>query len=550
VIDELDLAHAPEFTQPESSKPSWLKSMLETYTKQPSEKEKRLQLLEAIRKKIKVESLPRTKLIELSFESSSPVMAARVVNTLAEIYIRDTLEARVEMTRQATAWMHERADALKRKLSQAEDRLQAFIEKEGLVNTGKGTTSLTSQELTALTERSLAARAHVSELSHRYGPRHPKLIAAKAEQAQAERALRIGKSKVRSLGRKDVRLKALTHEVESIRQLYEIFLNRLKETEQASTLKTATARIVDPAIAPLKPIKPKKRLIVIAAFGLSLAAGIGLIILLDMLDSTIRSIEQVETKLRMPMLGLLPLLKFKSKKQDRAGRLHEMINGDNHQFNEAMRTIRTGIMLSAIDNPHKVILVTSSTPGEGKSTVAANLAIAMGRMENVLLMDADLRRPTIAKHFAMSTKENGLSELIAGTAEFKDCLERNEEYNIDVMHAGIIPPNSLELLASNRFKVVLKSLENHYDRIIIDSTPVQAVSDALVLSKHARGVVYVVRADSTSDRVVKTCIKRLREVDAPIIGVVLNQLDIKKSSRDGYYGYYDQYGYSAGDKKA
>jgi len=210
-------------------------------------------------------------------------------------------------------------------------------------------------------------------------------------------------------------------------------------------------------------------------------------------------------------------------------------------------------MLSAVDNPHKVIMVTSSTPGEGKSTVAANLAITMGKVERVLLMDGDLRRPTVAKHFGMTEKEKGLAELISGAAGFKECLERNEEYNIDVLHAGTIPPNPLELLASNRFKAVLKSLENHYDRIIIDSTPIQAVSDSLMVSKHARGVVYVVKADATSDRMIKNCLKRLREVDAPIIGVVLNQVDIKKSARHGYEdyeGYYDHYGYSAVDKKA
>lgn len=553
VIDELDMARAPALTQKDTSKFAWLKSILKMDRKIPSEKEKHQQLLSGIRKNIEVKNLSKTKLMELSYESSSPEMAANVANTLAEVYMRDGLEARVEMMHQATAWMSERADALRKKLNLSENRLQAFIEREGLVNMGEGVASLTSQELTALTERSLTARARVSELNQRYGSKHPKLIAARSELARAEAAMHRGKSKIRALGRKDVQLKALQHEVKSTRQLYETFLNRLKETDQSSTLKTATARMIDPAIVPLVPIKPKKKLIVSTAFVLSLVAGIGLIFLLDLLDSTIRSIEQVESKLGMPVLGLLPLLKLKSKKQDRAATLREMASDDNHQFSEAIRTIRTGIMLSAIDNPHKVILVTSSTPDEGKSTVAANLAIAMGRMERVLLLDADLRRPSIAKQFGMDTKENGLSELVAGTAKFKDCLERNEAYNIDVIHSGLIPPNPLELLASNRFKAVLASLEKHYDRIIIDSTPVQAVSDALVLSQHARGVVYVVKADSTSDHVIKTCVKRLREVDAPIIGVVLNQLDTKKSDRYGYYGYggyYDEYGYSDKEKKA
>jgi len=553
LINELDLEHSPEFSSSQPSKLSWIKSILKMNAKSVSEEEQKRQVLEAVRKKITVENPPYTKFIKLSFESESAVMAAKEANTLADIYITDSLDSRVQMAHQATDWMRQRADELRQKLSQAEGRLQSFIDQKGLVNTGEGVTALTSQELTALTVSSLQARASVSELSQRYGAKHPKLIAARAELARAQAALNRSKSKIRRLGKQDVQLKALQHEVDSTRKLYETILNRLKETDQASTLITASARVVDPAEAPLKHEKSKKKLIVIGAFVLTLAAGIGLILLLDLLDSTIHSIKDVEDRLGMPMLGLLPLLKFNSKKQSMADKLDEMISGSHHQFNEAIRTIRTGIMLSAIDNPHKVILVISSLPGEGKSTVAANLAIAMGKLERVLLLDADLRRPTVAKHFGMNTKVKGLSELVSGTASFKDCLERNETYHIDVMHAGIIPPNPLELLASNRFQAVLKSFENHYDRIIIDSTPVQAVSDALVLSQYARGVVYVVKADATPDRMIKNCFKRLREVNAPVIGVVLNQVDIKKSARYGYEdyeGYYDHYGYSDQENKA
>jgi len=553
LISEMDMVHSPEFVSSKPSKLTWLKSILklDRASQKPSEEEIKRSVLESIRGNITVANPVYTKFIKLSYESSSAMMAAKVANTLADIYITDSLDSRVQMAHQATDWMRQRADSLRQKLSQAEGRLQSFIDKKGLVNTGEGVTSLTSQELTALTESSLQARARVSELSQRYGSKHPKLIAARAELARAQAALNRSKSKIRMLGKQDVQLKALQHEVDSTRKLYETILNRLKETDQASTLITAAARVVDPAVVPLKHEKSKKKLIVVAAFVLTLAAGIGLILLLDMLDSTIHSIKDVEDRLGMPMLGLLPLLTFKSKDVEK--KLDEMVHGGHHQFAEAIRTIRTGVMLSAIDNPHKVILVTSSMPGEGKSTVAANLAIAMGKLERVLLLDADLRRPTVGKHFGMNTKEKGVSELAAGTSTFKDCLERNETYNIDVMHAGTVPPNPLELLSSNRFKAVLKSLENHYDRIIIDSTPVQAVSDALIMSQYARGVLYVIKADATPDRVIKNCFKRLREVDAPVIGVVLNQVDIKKSARYGYEdyeGYYDHYGYSAASDKA
>ncbi|WP_026195474.1 GumC family protein [Mariprofundus ferrooxydans] len=554
VIDTLHLDRLPEYgfaeQKEKNSNVFWYRKLLKTGSAdRVSAAEQRQVLLETVKDNFNVKPVPGTKLIDISFDSQSAKTAADVANTLAKVYMQNSLESRVEMTRQATSWMRDRADALKQKLSIAESNLQSFIEREGLVNLTQGVEALTSQELTEQTNRAMDARAKVSELSQRYGPRHPKLIAAKNELSQAEQAMQAAKMKILSLGRKGVKLKELKQDVESTRQLYETFLNRLKETDQSGTLKTATARVIDPAIAPLAPIKPKKRLIVTAAFFVALAIGIALVILLDLLDSTIRSVEQVESRLGVALLGLLPLISFKAKNISRHAAMKEMIGSDNHQFVESIRTIRTGIMLSGIDNPHKIILVTSSVPGEGKSTVAATLAVAMGKMEKVLLVDADLRRPTVAKYLSTTIKGNGLTALVAGTSELRECIERSEEFGIDVMPAGISPPNPLELLSSKRFVAVLAALEKHYDRIIIDSTPVQAVSDSLVLCQHVKGVVYVVKADSTPEPLIKTCIKRLKQVDAPLIGIVLNQLDTKKASRYGQYGYggyYDQYGYSSG----
>ncbi|OIO72651.1 MAG: hypothetical protein CO186_05560 [Zetaproteobacteria bacterium CG_4_9_14_3_um_filter_49_83] len=500
-------------------------------------------LIDAVRSNLTIYEVPQSKLIELSVRWSTAEMSAILTNTLARMYIQETLDARMEMARQASSWMRERTTSLKEKLTVAENKLQSFIEAEGLVNLDQGVNALTSQELTEQTNRAMAAKAKVNELSQRYGAKHPKLIAAKTELAQAEREMQSGKNAIRSLGRTDIKLKELQHEVTSTRELYETYLSRVKETEESGTLRTATARIIDEAIAPTNPIKPKKKLIVIVSFVLTLVFGVGLVFLQEMLDSTIRSVEQVESKLGLPLLGLLPQVKFKNKDITREEVLKNLVSGDNPFFSEAIRTIRTGIMLSAIDNPHKVILVTSSLPGEGKSTVAANLAIAMGKMEKVLLIDADMRRPVIKKQIGLDLTDDGLSELVAGTAEHHSVIQHNEEFGIDIIHAGTIPPNPLELLSSKRFATVLDSFKEEYDRIIIDSTPVQYVSDALVLSQYVSGVVYVIHSDSTSEHMAIRCLKRLNEVNVPIIGVVLNMVDMKNSTKHGYGGYYERYGY-------
>lgn len=547
VISKLNLDKDTELL-PVPSKPSVFSDFLKLDKAVEISAEKKHQLLlAAFRKHIDIVSVRQTNLIEISYESASAKQAAKVANALANAYIQDSVDVRAALSVQTTSWMRERMVSLKKQLSLSEGYLQDFIEKEKLVNLGEGVDTLIGQELAEQSKYILIAKAKIAELSVRYGNKHPKIIAAKRELSQAENAMERGKEKNRALDRKSSQLKELQHEVESTRQLYDAFLNRVKETDESSTLKTAAARIIDLAAAPLYPIKPNKKKIIMAAFFVTVMLGIALVLLLNMLDSTIRSVEQIESKLGLVLLGLLPLLKFKTKGLSRADILKQMIEGEHHLFTESARTIRTAVMLSAIDNPHKVLLVTSSVPGEGKSTVAANLAFVMGKMEKVLLIDADLRRPTVAKSFGMKTKECGLSELVAGTAGLDDCIEKDSGFGIDVMHAGVTPPNPLELIASKRFKEILNFLERKYDRIIIDSAPVQVVSDSLVMSKYARGVIYVVKADSTSEHVVKTCIKRLNQVDAPIIGVVLNQFDTTRASKNTHYGYgnyYDQYGYT------
>ena len=179
------------------------------------------------------------------------------------------------------------------------------------------------------------------------------------------------------------------------------------------------------------------------------------------------------------------------------------------------------------------------------------MAFSLGQMEKVLLIDADMRRPSLAKALGFGLRSPGLSNLVAGTAKLEECIHHHEGSNIDVITAGLIPPNPLELLSSKRFAKALSVLEEKYDRIVIDTAPAQAVSDALVLSSTVGAMIYVVKADSTSYQQAKAGIKRLKDVNAPLIGVVLNQVNTKKASKyygGDYGGYYDSYGYTEESK--
>ena len=222
-----------------------------------------------------------------------------------------------------------------------------------------------------------------------------------------------------------------------------------------------------------------------------------------------------------------------------------------------MRTLRTGILMSALDNPHKVILVTSSVPEEGKTSVSMNLSFALAQVKRTCLIDADMRRPSVSRVLGGEQKAPGLSNLVAGTEPVAKCVYEHES-GLFYIPSGPVPPNPSELLSSRRFSDVLGTLESMFDVIIIDSPPVQLVSDATILAGVANALVFVVRADATPYQVAKGAIEQLKSGKAKLLGVVLNRLDVDKSERyygygrhfsyGGKYKYYKRYGYY-GSKK-
>lgn len=422
-----------------------------------------------------------------------------------------------------------------------------------------------------------------AELSKRYGRNHPRMIqlasrqetvesnlarqvqqvmgtienqyrAAVQNERSTEARLNQAKAELQDINRKSFTLNELEREVQTNRQLYDLFFTRARETDETDDFEATNALVVDPAVPAVFPTSPRRALIVLIAFAVSLMFGVLLAFLRDLLDNTVKSPGDVEHRLHATMLGLIPLQPIS--RQDRKDKhaLMGLIEDPQSSFSESVRTIRTGIALSSLDKPHKIIEVTSTVPNEGKTTVAINLATAMGKMKKVLLIDADLRRPSLAKNLGMKPNAPGLADVVAGSAELKECITPYMDAGISVLPAGILSPNPLELISSNRFREMLKKLAEHYDHIIIDTPPTQAVSDALVMGSLADAVVYVVKSDSTSINAIRNGLSRLHYANANVIGVVLNQLDVKKQSyyggKDYYAGYYDSYGYSSGKDAA
>jgi len=621
VVERLNLTTHPLFDPRQQEQGFSLRSLIPVDSEEaaPTEREILDAVVASFTANLSIAPVRKTQLVKINFESTDAAMAAHIANTMADVYIDSHLDAKLEMTRKAAGWLGTRLGDLRTTLQASEAKMQDFREREQLVDVA-GVRTLDTDELKDLTQRLVEVRnlrsdletiqqqvtalgadapaeqllglpsilkhplvqtlkenqakaaQKVAELSLRYGPKHPKMIAAQSEshsslgelrrqvarvangirsdyrlaqqtEANLQRQLQTSKGKLQSVSRKEFRLRELQREVQTNRHLYDMFLTREKETDESGGLQTAHARVIDPAVSPRLPVKPKKSLIVLLAAVVSGMLGVVVAFLLDALDNTVRTPDDVEEKLHAPMLGFLPLVKSNSSEVAYEGFLSDARGA----FAEAIRTIRTGLMLSSLDEPHKITVVTSSVPNEGKSTVALNLAEAVGQMEKVLLIDADMRRPTLAKTLGLPRASAGLSNLVAGTADAKECIHTLPHSSVEVMASGVVPGNPLELLSSKRFAKVMEVLSQRYDRIIIDSAPTHAVSDAMVLSTFADALVYVVKADETAAPLAAKGIKRLRDVGAPITGVVLNKVDVDKSSRYGdyYAGYYQNYGYTS-----
>jgi polysaccharide biosynthesis transport protein len=587
----------------------------------PAEPEIEQRVIRAVQAALGVQLVRNSQLMRLSFDSTDRELAAQVPNALAEIYIDADLQARMQMTQRAMTFINSQVGDLRTKLRESEQALQAFRDRERIIDAKGLAQSGASRQIEDLTRQLGEARSRrseaettynqvtnalkgssaaaaletlpamqkqpqviksreaetdaekrLNEASKRYGAEHPKMIAAESELKSArenlrrqlavvtqtvtrelevaraneqavERALNAVKGDVANLNRKEFQLASLERDVANNRQLYEMFIQRLKETNISEAMQTANARVIDPAMVPHAPFGPNKRLIVGLSLLAALLLGISLALLIERLDNTVKTSHEVEQRLGVPSLGVVQYTRVKR------GQQLERIFLDEPQtaVAEAIRTIRSAVLLSALDSPKKIVLVTSSVPQEGKTTIAANLALALGQVKKTLLIDADMRRPSIGRILGGKQALLGLSELCTGTAKPEQCVYPIADTQVSVLPSGKIPPNPQELLASNRFEEILGALSADFDVVVLDSPPLQLVSDALVLSRLATEVLYVVKADETPYPVSRQGLRKLLRLNAPVIGVVLNQLDLVKADR--YYGEYSGYGRRYHNKK-
>jgi len=575
-------------------------------------------LVNAFIDRVKVEPIRNSRLVDIRVAAMDPKMAARMANELVRAYIDQNLESKLAAAKDAVQWLGDRIQEERRKVEAAEGALLTYKEKFQIITDfSSDAEKITAQKLAQLNSQVVDAESarveaetrykqamalddtpdmldsipevlknelvqeikkmevnlynRMSELSKKYGKRHPQMLAieseledlqkrkvqevkrvinslrnqfrlAVAKEESLKKALEKQKNESLEMNKKAVQYGVLQRQAESARQMYEMLIKRFKETSLTEEMKTGNIRVVDRAETPIHPVKPRKKLNLLLALVVGLTLGIGLAFFLEYLDNTIKLPDEVRDYLKIPYLGPIPAYAKDGSRDGFSGDL-VALHAPKSTASESFRGIRTGVLFSSADKSPQVILVSSSGPGEGKTVCASNLAVTMAQAgTRVVLLDCDMRRPRQHKLFNIS-REVGVSNVLVGSNTLAEALVADVIPNLDVIPCGPIPPNPSEIIGSNKMKDLIAALRKDYARIIIDSPPVTAVTDSVVLAQAADGVIVVIRAGDTPRQIVLGGIFHLKALNAPILGAILNGV---RTGKDSYY-YYQYYYYYYGE---
>ncbi len=556
-----------------------------------------------------------SRLVQITFTSPDAELSARIANGIAEAYIESSLDRRMDASSFATKFLETTLADTKAKLEQSERALITFAQEQELVDVDSNS-PLAAQNMAGLNDAIAGARADriaaearlrslqsgplaaipevlTSDLINRLketrstlaGEYQQKLATFKPEfpemkqlqgridevDRQIEAAIQTIKASIeaefRSASQReqmlqeqfdaarsevfDVRARSveyniLKREVETNRQQYEALLARYKEVGLAGGVGTNNISIVDRAQVPGGPFKPNLTTNIQAGLMLGLILGILLALLVEYLDDTIKAPEDVERKLNVPLLGVIPKIKVNENVQ-------ALMSDPRSAFSEAYRSLRTALQFATDRGVPRTLLVTSSSMAEGKSTTAYVLAFKFAQLgKRVLLIDCDLRNPSLHKRIPGAVNTNGLSSYLAGAIKPQEMVRASGIENLSFAPTGTLPPNPAELLASPRMSALLTIASHKYDLVILDGPPIMGLADVPILAHLTAGTLIVVEAAETRVGMVTAALKRLQAARARVVGTVLTKYDARSAGYGYGYGYsysYYSYGNAPGQKQ-
>ncbi|MBU3935910.1 MAG: polysaccharide biosynthesis tyrosine autokinase [Proteobacteria bacterium] len=566
-------------------------------------------IAEIIQEELNTKPLRNTKIVSVTYRNPNPIMSSMVVNALVDSYMAELLEIKMHASNYSLQWMTTKAEEERKKLQKSEMTLQKYRqennivtvenkqvvvpgklaefsiqlskaqalrkEHENLYNQIQGLASSPSTieslplfannlALQRIRDQMLVADQKITELSSKYGSKHPLMIKAladldilsqekareikrivetsknqyilaRSQEHNIEKLLDETKQEMLNLNEKMIQYDIMQRESETNRVLYDSLMKNIKQqgaTEQSQML---NVWVVKKAQIPENPATPNKKRNILLGLVLGLFGGIGCAFFIEYLDNTVKSSEEVERRFKVPVLGVVGQVDDKNKSIETI-----IIEDPRSPTAECYKSIRSSLMLSSPEHPPKTLLITSVEPQEGKTSTSLNIARTLAQTgSKVLLLDCDMRKPRLHTILRISNRV-GLSSFLSGNTD-KEIVAKLEENNLTVIPSGPIPPNPSELLGSERMANLLQGLAKKFDYIILDTPPIMSVTDSQVLSHLVAGVVMVTRAGKTNYEMLGKGLKMLQSIHAPLLGIVINGMS-EKISGDYYYGgYYKQY---------
>jgi capsular exopolysaccharide synthesis family protein len=598
VVEGLNLLQDPEFGGPRSAEA--IKAALAA---PPGESPVLEGAIDNLLGRLSVQPVKNSRLVAISVETLRPELAAQLANELTRRYIEQTLEFRYQTSSEAGKWLGTQLEEQQAKVAAAEQELQKVKEREGILNIeerralldqklkdlGSNLTALktvrlekealwrqmknapTPEELPAVMSSPVVQQLRVdlaglerqqSQLLERYLDQHPEVVkvrsqiadtrkrlaaeaqrlirgaendykSAAAQEASIAGALEQAKAEALDLSSRAVEYDNRKREVDASREVLNSLMARLKQTDVATELKASNIRVVDPAVVPRAPVRPNRRRDISFGVLMGLLVSIGLAFFLEYLDNTVKSPEDVREHLGVPLLGVIGEMETKNPGPVLLGARPV------GSFAEGYRVLRTALDYSWSEKGARVIVVTSTSPGEGKTLTSINLALTLASADGkVLLIDGDLRKPQIHTVLKLQ-KRPGLSDVLVGQAKVADAVQPVPQTHLSLLSAGTYVPSPADLMTTQVLDGLVQGLRNVYNWIVIDTPPVAAVADALILARATDGVVVVVGAEMVPRGAVRHTLERVNEAGARILGVVLNRAQTRRRSYYGrYYGHY------------
>jgi polysaccharide biosynthesis transport protein len=600
LVAELDLLKDPEFNgvlrpDPEFSVGKAITlireyaGMPEPEKSAPSDQVILNSTIRSVREAISATNARATYIFNIGAKTESSTKSALLANTLAELYISDQIAVKFQATENAVNWLSERVTSLELELRDKERAVKDLRSRSELVSP-EALDILSRQSKDArdrLTETKAAlgaAQVRLGDLQELQAAGDPIAMAARlndlalnrllkdldtgGENAQrlfksrydlliaraqsnvdrlSQQVLALEDSSLRLHERIEdqssalIELEQLERETQATGVLYETFLTRLKETTVQRGLQQADSRVLSAATAPLTSVEPRRSLILALSLILGGMFGIGIVLLRQMMHRGFRTAEDLEATTGLPVLGQIPRIPIR--KRDKL--IQYLTDKPTSAASEAIRNLRTSVLLSDIDNPPQVIMSTSSIPGEGKTTQAISLAQNLsGLGKKVLLIEGDIRRRTFNRYFD-SDPEGGILIALSGEVPLEDIVVHDERMGCDIIMGRKSSVNAADIFSSDKFLEFLKKVREAYDYIVIDTPPVLVVPDARVIGQSVDAIVFTVNWDSTSKSQVSEALRQFSSVNLRVTGLVLGQIDPKGMKRYGYggkYGAYSKYG--------